>query len=58
MRLSRLREHYADAYSAYLTGKPRSLQRGLAKITYGCSIIPQKSTQVRAVYIGDPTMAK
>jgi len=58
MRLSRLREHYADAYSAYLTGNPRGLQSGLAKITYGLSIIPQKSTQVRAFYIGDPTMAK
>ena len=58
IRLSRLREHYADAYSAYLTCKPRSLQSGLAKITYGLSIIPQKSTQVRAFYIGDPTMAK
>ncbi|MEJ5326989.1 MAG: zinc metalloprotease HtpX [Candidatus Bathyarchaeia archaeon] len=33
--LSRLREHYADAYSAYLTGSPRSLASGLAKITYG-----------------------
>ncbi|MCK5626130.1 M48 family metalloprotease, partial [Candidatus Bathyarchaeota archaeon] len=58
MRLSRLREHYADAYSAYLTGEPNNLQSGLAKITYGLSIIPQKSTQVRAFYIGDPTMAK
>ena len=58
MRLSRLREHYADAYSAYLTGEPSNLQSGLAKITYGLSIIPQKSTQVRAFYIGDPTMAK
>ncbi|MCW3997186.1 MAG: zinc metalloprotease HtpX [Candidatus Bathyarchaeota archaeon] len=58
MRLSRLREHYADAYSAYLTGEPRNLQSGLAKITYGLSIIPQKSTQARAFYIGDPTMAK
>jgi Zn-dependent protease with chaperone function len=58
MRLSRLREHYADAYSAYLTGNPRNLQSGLAKITYGLSIIPQKSTQARAFYIGDPTMAK
>ena len=58
MRLSRLREHYADAYSAYLTSNPSGLQSGLAKITYGLSIIPQKSTQARAFYIGDPTMAK
>lgn len=58
MRLSRLREHYADTYSAYLTNTPRGLQSGLAKITYVLSIIPQKSTQARAFYIKDPTMAK
>ena len=32
MRLSRLREHFADSYSAYLT-KPADLQSALAKIT-------------------------
>ena len=32
MRLSRLREHYADAYSAYVTGSPRELESALAKI--------------------------
>lgn len=31
MRLSRLREHYADAYSAYVTGSPRSLESALRK---------------------------
>ena len=41
MRLSRLREHYADAFSAYATGSPRSLQSALAKITYGLSIAPK-----------------
>lgn len=58
MRLSRLREHYADAYSAYLTGSPRSLQSALSKITYGLSIAPPASSEARAFYIEDPTMAK
>jgi heat shock protein HtpX len=58
MRLSRLREHYADAYSAYLTGSPRSLESGLAKITYGLSISPKVPEGARAFYIGDPAQAK
>jgi heat shock protein HtpX len=58
MRLSRLREHYADAYSAYLTGSPRSLESGLAKITYGLSISPKGPEGARAFYIGDPVQAK
>lgn len=58
MRLSRLREHYSDAYSAYLTGSPRSLESGLAKITYGLSLSPKEPSGARAFYIGDPTMAK
>ncbi|MGB9959545.1 MAG: M48 family metalloprotease [Candidatus Bathyarchaeales archaeon] len=58
MRLSRMREHYADAYSAYLTGSPRSLQSALAKITYGLSLSPKPPSGVRAFYIGDPAMAK
>lgn len=58
MRLSRLREHYADAYSAYLTGSPRSLESGLAKITYGLSIAPKAMEGARAFYIGDPAQAK
>ena len=57
-RLSRLREHYADAYSAYLTGSPRSLQSALAKITYGLSISPKPTEGARAFYIGDPATAK
>lgn len=56
--LSRLREHYADAYSAYLTGSPRSLASGLAKITYGLSISPKAPEGARAFYIGDPAQAK
>jgi heat shock protein HtpX len=58
MRLSRLREHYADAYSAYLTSSPRSLESGLAKITYGLSISPKAPEGARAFYIEDPAQAK
>jgi heat shock protein HtpX len=58
MRLSRLREHYADAYSAYLTAAPRSLESGLAKITYGLSISPKAPEGARAFYIEDPAQAK
>ncbi len=58
MRLSRLREHYADAYSAYVTGAPRSLESGLAKITYGLSISPKPPEGARAFYIEDPALAK
>ncbi len=58
MRLSRLREHYADAFSAYITGSPRHLSSALAKITYGLSISPKKPEGARAFYIEDPGMAK
>ncbi len=58
MKLSRLREHYADAYSAYVTGSPRSLQSALAKITYGLSLSPKPPSGARAFYIGDPALAK
>jgi heat shock protein HtpX len=58
MRLSRLREHYADAYSAYVTGSPRELESALAKITYGLSISPKAPEGARAFYIEDPGMAK
>ncbi|MDH5482383.1 MAG: zinc metalloprotease HtpX [Candidatus Bathyarchaeota archaeon] len=58
MRLSRLREHYADAYAAYVTGSPRGLQSALAKITYGLSLSPKPPSGARAFYIGDPAMAK
>ena len=58
MRLSRLREHYADAYAAYVTGSPRELESALAKITYGLSISPKPPEGARAFYIEDPGMAK
>ncbi|MGQ9625017.1 MAG: M48 family metalloprotease [Candidatus Bathycorpusculaceae bacterium] len=58
MYLSRMREHYADAYSAYVTSSPRNLQSALAKITYGLSLSPKLPSGARAFYIGDPAMAK
>lgn len=58
MRLSRLREHYADAYSAYLTGQPRDLESALTKITYGLSLSPKPPSGARTLYIGDPSWAK
>ena len=58
MRLSRLREHYADAYSAYVTGEPRKLGSALTKITYGLSLSPKPPHGARTLYIGDPALAK
>jgi heat shock protein HtpX len=59
MRLSRLREHFADAYSAYVTNSPRSLESALTKITYGLSLVPNPENQgARTLYIGDPALAK
>jgi len=58
MRLSRLREHYADAYSAYVTGEPSQLQSALTKITYGLSLSPRPPHGARTLYIGDPALAK
>ena len=58
MRLSRLREHFADAYSAYLTGKPRNLESALTKITYGLSLAPETTADARSFYIEDPHQAK
>jgi len=58
MRLSRLREHYSDAYSAYVTGEPRQLESALTKITYGLSLSPRPPHGARTLYIGDPALAK
>jgi heat shock protein HtpX len=58
MRLSRLREHFADSYSAYLTESPRSLESALTKITYGLSLAPKATAEARSFYIEDPAMAK
>jgi heat shock protein HtpX len=58
MRLSRLREHYADAYSAFITESPRQLASALTKITYGLSLSPKPPHGARMFYIGDPALAK
>jgi len=58
LRLSRLREHFADVYSGYLTGSPRSLESALTKITFGLSLRPEEAHGVRALYIADPALAK
>lgn len=58
MRLSRLREHYADAYSAYVTGSPRNLESALTKIAYGLSLSSKPPSGARALYISDPALAK
>jgi heat shock protein HtpX len=58
LKLSRLREHFADAYSGYLTQSPRSLESALTKIAYGLSIRPDQPQGVRALYISDPALAK
>mgnify|MGYP006285887883 FL=1 len=55
-RISRIREFYADAYSAHITKDPRSLSSALTKITYGLSLAPpeQKAKNAaRSFYIGD-----
>lgn len=56
MWLSRKREYYADAFSAYVTQSPRSLMSGLAKITYGAARAQpsEQADAMRAFYIADP----
>jgi len=58
MKLSRLREHFSDAYSAYLTSSPRSLESALTKIAYGLSLRPEAPHGARALFICDPALAK
>jgi heat shock protein HtpX len=58
LRLSRLREFYADSYAGTSTGRPRALASALAKITYGLSLAPKEQAgAARAFYIGDPQSA-
>jgi heat shock protein HtpX len=55
-RLSRIREFYADAYSAFATQDPHALSSALTKITYGLSLAPpevKSKGAARAFYIGD-----
>lgn len=56
--LSRLREHYADAFSAYLTKSPRSLISALAKLSYGISVAPRQDSPVSTFYILNPAVAR
>ncbi len=58
LRLSRLRESFADVFSAYLTESPRNLESALTRITYGLSLAPQDAHGARALYIADPALAK
>ena len=58
LRLSRMREFYADSYSAMVTQNPHSLSSALAKITYGLSLSKKETHGVRAFYIGDPSSSK
>jgi len=58
LRLTRLRESYADAYSAYLTKHPRELESALVKIAYGLSLAPGEPHGARAFFIEDPAQAK
>lgn len=58
LRLTRLRESYADAYSAYLTQQPRELESALTKIAYGLSLAPGEPHGARAFFIEDPAQAK
>ncbi len=56
--LSRQREFYSDAYSAYVTQNPRGLKSALTKIAYGLSVNPQETHGARAFFIEDPANAK
>lgn len=58
LKLTRLRESYADAYSAYLTQHPRELESALTKIAYGLSLSPDQPHGARAFFIEDPIQAK
>jgi len=51
MFLSREREYYADAFSAYTTKNPLALMSALAKITY---LPARKGSALNALYIAEP----
>jgi heat shock protein HtpX len=58
LRFSRVREYYADAYSAEITGNPHALSSALVKITYGLSLAPKRGTgNARSFYIADGVAA-
>lgn len=54
--LSRIREYYADSFSAYVTRSPRSLASALAKISYELPNYRKSRahSMLRAFYIADP----
>jgi len=54
MWLSRQREYYADAYSAYATRKPAALMSGLARISYAMPAQKDRNSSMSAFYISDP----
>src|SRR5881409_3906897 len=58
LRLTRLRESYADAYSAFLTQRPRELESALTKFAYGLSMSPEEPHGARAFFIEDPAQAR
>ncbi|HLC39510.1 MAG TPA: zinc metalloprotease HtpX [archaeon] len=58
LTLSRLREYYADRFSASQTN-PRHLASALAKIAYGLSVSKEHGNDaVRAFFISDPVTAR
>ena len=55
--LSRQREYYADAFSAYITKEPTNLMSGLAKISYKMPVHVE-NTALKAFYIADPSISE
>jgi heat shock protein HtpX len=57
--LSRVREYYADDYSAHTTKKPMALANALGKITYSLAGARPRAVpaNLRTFYIADPSMA-
>jgi len=51
---NRLREYYADAHSALVTGRPRSLQRALAKIYYVLHADPYAEAEAQKLSLAQP----
>lgn len=62
MWLSRQREYYADAFSAYATKKPANLMSALAKITYKLTPAQKQegigSNVMKSLYIAEPSIAE
>ncbi len=61
--VSRIREYYADAGSAGLTGKPHELASALYKMIYGGASVKQKKVKkemgsMRAFFAADPITAR